>query len=114
MPRMLTPEEVQLALDRVAVPPPDMAIEPFHDEACGPALRVFLALSDGQIGKDLAPDDLLYNRYYWLNRYTSAYEAKFGYDAGNEQQISMLLERIDFEVDWNVLEDLHNAARGKP
>jgi len=111
MPRMLTTEEVHLALDRVAMLPADIASELFHDEACGPALRVYLALSDGQIGEDLAPDDLLYNRYYWLNRYAVAYEAKFGYDAGNEQQITMLLEEIDFDVDWNVLEELQNAAR---
>jgi len=110
---MLTPEEVQMALDYVAVSPAGIISEAFHDEDCGPALRVYLALSDGQIGEDLAPDDLLYNRYYWLNRYTAAYEAKFGYDAGNEQHISMLLEGIEFEVDWNVLEELHNAARGK-
>lgn len=110
---MLTEEEVQLALDRVSMPPADMASEPFYDEACGAALRVYLALSDGQIGEDLAPGDLLYNRYYWLNRYADAYEAKFGYDAGNEQQITMLLEGIDFDVDWNVLEGLRNATRVK-
>ena len=108
---MLTTEEVQLALDSLAMPTADMVSELFYDEDCGPALRVYLALTDCLIDANLAPDDLHYNRFYWFNRYAGAYEAKFGYDAGNEQQILMIVEEIEFTVDWNVLEELQIAAR---
>ena len=109
---MLTPEEVQSALDLVKTPTEDIVEHLFLDPDCGPPLRVYLALTNEVIGQDLSSQDRLYNRYYWFNRYVAAYDTKFGYDAGNEQQAFMIIEYPDCEVDWNVLEELHNAARG--
>jgi hypothetical protein len=54
-----------------------------------------------QIGES----QLLFNRYYWLKTFYYSYSRNNGTDAGIEQQISMLVEKIGDSVkDFNWIE----------
>jgi hypothetical protein len=80
------------------------------DSDCGPMLRVYVALTDGRLGADLTAEDRLYNRYFWFRRFANAHRAKFGEDAGIEQQAFQILEHTDCNVDWSNVEQLDAAA----
>jgi hypothetical protein len=81
------------------------------DAHCGPALRAYLALTDGRVGTELAPQDRLYNRYYWFFRLVNIYRDKFGYDAGIEQQADRILEYADCDFEVADIKQLEAAAR---
>ena len=85
--------------------------EYLDDPDCGPILRVYVALTDGRLGADLTPDDRLYNRYFWFRRFAHQHRAKFGSDAGIEQQASQILENADCDVDLSTVQQLEAAAR---
>ncbi len=80
------------------------------DDACGPPLRAYLALTQLQIGADLTPEDRVYNRYLWYLRFAQAYHAAFGDDAGIDQQALQILEHADCDIDWSVVERLGEEA----
>ena len=82
-----------------------------NDLECGPMLRVYVAITDGRLGADLTAEDRLYNRYFWFRRFANAHRAKFGEDAGIEQQAFQILEYADCEVDLTQVERLEAAAR---
>lgn len=52
------------------------------------------------------PARSFYNRYYWFARFVALWQTAHGHDAGLEQQVFQLLEQADFEVDWNVVQEL--------
>lgn len=52
-----------------------------------------------------------YNQYFWIRRYASAKQRRDGEeDGGLEQYVHTVLEQADFEVDWELLEELHDIA----
>ena len=81
------------------------------DVDCDPMLRVYVALTDGRLGANLAAEDRLYNRYLWFRRFANAHLAKFGEDAGIEQQAFQILDQAECDVDWSQVERLDAAAR---
>ena len=85
--------------------------EILDDADCGPMLRVYIALTDGRLGADLTAEDRLYNRYFWFCRFANVHRAKFGYDAGIEQQAAQILEYANCDVDLSKVEQLEVAAR---
>jgi hypothetical protein len=89
----------------------DDRAELLNDVDCGPMLRVYVALTDGRLGADLTAQERLYNRYFWFCRFANAHRAKFGYDAGIEQQAGQIWEYADCDVDFSEIEHLEAAAR---
>lgn len=57
-------------------------------------------------------EEVLYSQYYWFVYFIRRYVKKYGYDAGMEQQASMLLEHLSHElgenIDWEFIEKLEN------
>lgn len=60
------------------------------------------------------PARSFYNRYYWFARFAALWQAAHGHDAGLEQQVFQLLERADFDIDWDVVQELDTRARQDP
>lgn len=111
MVQFLSPEVVQkIVADKVAPSSPGVVDEYLRDPDCGPALRVYLALEEGLVGQELSELDRLYNRYYWMCRFANLYTDKFGLDEGIEQQVFGILSDTECEVDWTVIEELHDKA----
>jgi hypothetical protein len=81
-----------------------------NDLDCGPLLRVYVAITDGRLGSDLTPEDRLYNRYFWFRRFANAHRAKFGEDAGIEQQAIQIFEHAECDFEWSRVEQLESAA----
>lgn len=81
-----------------------------HDVDCGPTLRVYAALTDGRLGADLTAEDRLYNRYFWFCRFANLHSAKFGLDAGIEQQTNQILEHANCDLDWSQIEKLERDS----
>jgi hypothetical protein len=106
----LTPDEVQSVLDRDEPCPPGIVEQYFNDPDCGPPLNVYLALEDGTIGQELSEHDRFYNRYLWFCWFAKLHEAKFGFDAGIQQQIDDILGKTHLDVDWAVVEELFNSV----
>jgi hypothetical protein len=52
-----------------------------------------------------------YNRYFWFARFAALWQAAHGYDAGLEQQVFHLLEQADFDIDWDVVQELDARAK---
>jgi hypothetical protein len=109
--RLLTSDDVAHVLAATDVVSPDVSADLLVHPACGPPLRVYLALSDGRLGGELTPLDRLYNRYFWFSQFASAYRATFGFDAGVEQQMQLVLEYADCDVDWNVIQQIEATVR---
>lgn len=64
---------------------------------------------------DLLPTSIshemaFYNRYYWFKRFVVLKQQRDGYDAGLEQQVFHLLEQVDFDLDWTLMERLDAEA----
>ena len=58
-------------------------------------------------------ETILYSKYYWFSRLTDRFHEIYGFDAGIDQQQSMIIEEMDQRldhVDWDFVETLH---RGK-
>lgn len=109
---LLLDDEVMPQIVQFRGPEPGIAPALLADESCGPALRVYLALTDGRLGGDLAPEDRFYNRYFWFLRFVNAHHSVFGEDAGIDQQAFQILDSAEFDVDWALLEQLNEKARG--
>lgn len=82
-----------------------------NDVDCGPLLRVYLGITDGTLGSELTAEDQLYNRYFWFRRFANAHCAKFGEDAGIEQQAIQILEHAECSIDWSQVNELESSAR---
>ncbi len=57
------------------------------------------------------PARSFYNRYFWFVRFAALWQAAHGHDAGLEQQVFQLLEHADFDIDWNVVQELDVRAK---
>jgi hypothetical protein len=60
---------------------------------------------------ELDPEQVLYNRYFWFQRFAKCHARTHGADAAIEQQAFKLLEEdVPFELDWSLLEALDARA----
>lgn len=57
---------------------------------------------------NLSEEQLFYNRYFWARRFTKAYQAVNGADAGLEQQVFQILEQAPQGPDWAIIESIEN------
>lgn len=76
------------------------------DKSYGPAFRRYLLFHrlPHLVAGQLNEQDIFYNAYYWFKVFAKQYMAKHGQDAGIEQQAFQMLESVDFEVDWSVIQ----------
>lgn len=76
------------------------------------ALLFYRTLSDSPkaLPAGLSDSDLLYARYFWLNRYLLESERIHGFDAGLRQQAWQLLEQSPVPLDWSRVEALDARA----
>ena len=52
-----------------------------------------------------------YNSYYWFKRFVALYARIHGYDAGLEQQAFKILELSNFEIDFELTDQLDKLAK---
>ena len=55
---------------------------------------------------------ILYSKYYWFSRLTDRFYEVYGFDAGIDQQQSMIIDEMDQRldhVDWDFVETLHHG-----
>jgi hypothetical protein len=107
--RELAPHEPEVRQRAAAVDGP----VDLHDPRYGAAFTRYLLFSRWPelLGRELPPDRLLYNRYYWLVRAATLSQEWRGYDAGLEQAAFRLLEQAAVEVDWDVVARIEQDAR---
>jgi hypothetical protein len=63
----------------------------------------------------LIPARRFYNRYFWYLRFITLYQAANGFDASLEDAADHMaeeVERLPFEPDWDLLEEIYKHARG--
>lgn len=85
------------------------------EEDSGAAFRYFLLFSQDSIPRAgilprLTPVELFYNRYYWFFLFSQLRQIKRGIDPGLDQQALMLLEGAPGDVDWNVVQEIHDLV----
>ncbi|WP_431256722.1 hypothetical protein ACQ86G_18710 [Roseateles chitinivorans] len=51
------------------------------------------------------------NAYYWILVFAKRYQARYGFDAGIEQEVFSVLERAPANVDWQAVERVNEAVR---
>ena len=57
-------------------------------------------------------ESILYSKYYWFSRLTDRFHEIYGFDAGIDQQQSMIIDEMDQRldhVDWDFVEILHHG-----
>jgi hypothetical protein len=62
------------------------------------------------VSPPISREEAFYNHYFWMSRFATLKQRRDGYDAGLEQQVFQVLERADFDVDWGLVEQIHNEA----
>jgi hypothetical protein len=78
------------------------------DGSCLSAMQIWSTVQC----RTLSPHDRFYNRYFWAKRFAAQYQAKYGFDAGVEQQVFKLLETAaELDLDWTVLDKLDRRAQ---
>jgi hypothetical protein len=89
-----------------------------NDGQYGYAYRNYLFFSgeaasiEETLGINHLPDEqVFYNCYFWLLRFTGLYFKSHGFDAGLEQQSFKMLETVRFEVNWLIIEELEKYAK---
>lgn len=87
----------------------------YNDPEYGLAFRRYLLFSRWpylleKVGLRATNEEILYNSYYWMLKFSKLYIKKHGFDAGMEQQAFKILESTSFEIDWNVVEQLTNLV----
>ena len=86
------------------------------DEDVRQAYARHVALLDGDLRPELGVGGLsesvaFYNAYYWVLVFAKRYQARYGIDAGIEQEAFKVLERAPADVDWQVVERVNQAAQ---
>lgn len=86
------------------------------DEDVRQAYARHVVLLDSELRSELTVGDLselvaFYNAYYWVLVFAKRYQARYGFDAGVEQETFKVLERAPADVDWQVVESVHEAAQ---
>ena len=74
------------------------AVELTDHPTVGPCLRHYLLLAECPelvALLELTESERQWSQYYWLARFAKEWQASFGEDAGLEQQLCRLLERMD-------------------
>lgn len=95
---------------RIAEAAPDIALKPGPiGDALGWSL-LFERWPDLLAASPVDRETAFCDRCFWFKRFATLKQARDGYDAGLEQQVSRLLEQADFEVDWSLLERLDAEA----
>ncbi|OCA85789.1 hypothetical protein A8F94_13025 [Bacillus sp. FJAT-27225] len=60
-------------------------------------------------------ETILYSQYYWFVYFKNNYFLKYGYDAGMDDQVILLIENLTYElgdqVDWELIEKIHNELK---
>jgi hypothetical protein len=95
---------------RIATLAPDI---PLDSGAAGEALAwslLFERWPDLLPGSPIDREGAFYNQYFWSKRFAVLKQQQDGYDAGLEQQVFQLLETIDFDADWALIERLNSDA----
>lgn len=59
---------------------------------------------------DVAEPIAFYNAYYWILVFAKRYQARYGFDAGIEQEAFKMLERAPADVDWQVVERINQTV----
>jgi hypothetical protein len=88
------------------------------DPLYGPPLRYFLLFEKWPslivATSSLTPETVFYNKYYWFLKLIRLWQHRNGYDAGMEQQASMLLESGSedrrFTLDGTILEQIEQRV----
>jgi hypothetical protein len=82
----------------------------FDDPLYGAAFQHYLLFTHWpdllKMTRGLTPQAMYYNRYYWFLKFAKLYMRKHGSDAGMEQQAFQLLEQMDCEIDWYIVEQI--------
>ena len=88
---------------------PDLMLEPGE---LGDALGWSLLFEHWPdlLSSPISREDAFYNHYFWVRRFATIKQRRDGYDAGLEQQVFQVLERVDFDVDWGLIEHIDNEA----
>ena len=116
---VLIPEQVLAEVDQdlkrvLASSGETFAVDP-DNAGYGAAFRRHLLFSrwpsllEG-VGVNPTAEELLYNSYYWILKFSKLYGLRNGYDAGIEQQVFKVLENADCDVDWAVVEQITNLV----
>lgn len=91
---------------------PLLAIDVSTEGDAGVALaRALLFEHWRELAGELDSSTAFYNRYFWFVRFATLWQAAHGYDAGIEQQAFQLTDEADFDLDWDLLEELNTRAR---
>lgn len=61
-------------------------------------------------GSSIDREVVFYNQYFWFKRFATLKQERDGYDAGLEQQVFQLIEQPNFELDWELIEQLDTEA----
>ncbi|HEX8029256.1 MAG TPA: hypothetical protein VF491_12370 [Vicinamibacterales bacterium] len=74
-----------------------------------------VALLDGELRQELGACDLseavsFYNAYYWALVFAKQHQARYGFDAGVQQEAFKLLECAPADVDWQAVEYVARLA----
>lgn len=86
------------------------------DEDVRQAYARHVALLDTELRHELGvgePSELVafYNAYYWVLVFARRYQARYGFDAGIEQEAFKVLECAPVDVDWQVVERINQTAQ---
>jgi hypothetical protein len=86
------------------------------DEDVRQAYARYVALLDGDLRRGLGVGNLselvaFYNAYYWALVFAKRYQARYGFDAGIEQEAFQVLEHAPSNVDWQIVESVNQAAQ---
>lgn len=89
---------------------------PELDDDVRQAYARYIALLDDRLRLELGVGVLseqvvFYNAYYWVLLYAMRFQARHGFDAGVEQEVFKVLERAPANIDWQLVEQINQAAR---
>ena len=86
------------------------------DDDVRQAYARYVALLDDSLRRELGVGVLsehvaFYNAYYWVLLCAIRLQARYGFDAGIEQEVFKLLERAPANVDWQLVEQINQTAQ---
>src|SRR5690606_15154075 len=81
----------------------------------GSALKYFLVLLYWPLFHEekvaFTDNQIFYNKYYWFLKYLRLREIQRGPDAGLEQQAFKMIEQPEIDVDWMIIEEIHERIQ---
>ncbi|WP_053360766.1 hypothetical protein [Bacillus sp. FJAT-27251] len=113
--KIMTREELEHLFNKMQPVLDLSAIITVDDEELTLLLHYYLFLT--QFEQEIAAissltyETVLYSQCYWFHMFKKGYFEKFGYDAGMDDEASLLVENLvnelEGEVDWELLERIH-------